>query len=83
MLVHLSLQRRFVATVEDTRDSVADIGYPSSLDMIRADAAWLDETGLAQFDPQSGVLRLTERGLDVATGNAMVPGVHVPGPARG
>lgn len=80
ILVHLSLARRFRAPVADVREAVDLLGYAASLDAIRADADWLDETGLAVFDRDNQALEATERGLEVASGHLAVSGVAVRGP---
>lgn len=59
------------------------IGHGVSRDVVEADAAWLDEQGLAtveRLDIPVTVLRLTTRGADVASGVAAHPGVDRPLP---
>lgn len=59
-------------------------GVPASLDAVRGDLAWLAEQGLATVD-SAGEVRLatvTARGIDVANGLALVPGVARPGPGQ-
>jgi Fe2+ or Zn2+ uptake regulation protein len=59
-------------------------GQTVSRDRVRTELAWLADQGLITQVPlgESGSVRvtLTERGLDVATGAATVPGVQRPGP---
>ena len=78
ILMALSLAARYTQPVPLLRQTVGVIGYVASLDQIRADAAWLEEMGLLALD--NDVVTLTQRGLDVATGNARTPGVSVPLP---
>lgn len=58
------------------------VGHAVSADRIAADLAWLREQGLIDTEHAQGVdvATLTERGLDVATGKASVPGVARPQP---
>lgn len=64
--------------------ALAQIGHGVSRDVVEADAAWLDEQGLALIEHVEGlpvtVLRITSRGLDVARGLATHPGVDRPLP---
>jgi hypothetical protein len=53
---------------------------------VRSEIAWLAEQGLATSDELPGgllVATLTERGSDVASGRASVPGVQRPNPGLG
>ena len=58
------------------------VGHVVSADTIDTDLAWLAEQGLVALAPgvDIAVATLTERGLDVATGRAVVPGVQRPQP---
>ena len=66
------------------QSALAQIGHGVSRDVVEADAAWLDEQELATIDRVEGlpvtVLRITGRGLDVARGFAVHPGVDRPLP---
>lgn len=60
-------------------------GHDLTLDALRTQVAWLHEQGLVDAEPIDGVegmllVRLVERGGDVAQGRAVVPGVKKPGP---
>ena len=57
-------------------------GHVASRDRLRGELAWLREQGLVAIDEIGGVMiaTLTERGHDVASGAATVPGVRRPGP---
>lgn len=61
---------------------LADIGHSASLDTINTDLAWLAEQGLLELETVGGVNipQLIARGLDVACGRAVVPGVARPMP---
>ncbi|KUJ73917.1 hypothetical protein AVO42_00405 [Thiomicrospira sp. XS5] len=52
-------------------------GQTLSTDRVMTEFNWLQEQGLVTLDSFGGftVARLTERGLDIATGSAMLPGV--------
>lgn len=72
-----------------SNDSVLQIvldkwGQPLSRDRVRTELSWLSDQCLVALVPlgESGSVRvtLTERGLDIATGRADVPGVQRPGP---
>jgi len=58
------------------------VGHGVSRDLVNADAAWLEESELVHCEDLTGirVVRITQRGLDVARGRAVVPGVKRPGP---
>ena len=78
ILMALSLAARYTQPLALLQQTVGVIGYVASFDQISADAAWLQEVGLLELE--GGVATLTQRGLDVATGNARAPGVSVPLP---
>lgn len=61
---------------------LADIGHSAALDTINTDLAWLAEQGLLEMETVGGVgiPQLIARGLDVAWGRAVVPGVARPMP---
>jgi hypothetical protein len=64
-------------------DGVALYGLKVSRDIVNTELAWLDEQGLIKLDHVTqtiSVARLTSRGLDVARGRAVVPGVRKRGP---
>lgn len=56
-------------------------GHLVSRDVVRGQIAWLAEQGLVKADDVDDVtvVTLTERGLDVARGLSIVPGVARPG----
>ncbi|GAB7082298.1 VpaChn25_0724 family phage protein [Megalodesulfovibrio paquesii] len=67
------------------RTSLDAFGHSVSRDQVETDAAWLNEQGLVTVE-EVGPVRvatLTTRGLDVAEGRAVVPGVKRPGPRAG
>ena len=57
--------------------ALPEFGHQPSMDVVRADLAWLMEAGLAETSDTHGlaVARITGRGLDVAAGRATHPGV--------
>ena len=59
------------------------IGHTVSRDQVRVDLAWLEEAGLVTVrvvNETIHVATLTKRGIDVAAGRAVVPGVKRPSP---
>lgn len=67
-------------------DAVAALGLAATRDQVRSEIAWLAEQGLVTSDELPGglmVATLTERGSDVASGRAHVPGVQRPTPKAG
>ncbi|GEO82284.1 VpaChn25_0724 family phage protein [Pararhodospirillum oryzae] len=64
--------------------ALADLGHGVARDVVEADVAWLAEQGLVTAESLGGgkvtVVALTGRGLDVAQGRAVVPGVKRPRP---
>jgi Fe2+ or Zn2+ uptake regulation protein len=65
------------------RDIVPSYGFRPSRDFIRTQLAWLAEQGLVRMDTTKDgccVVRLAERGEEVARGYATVPGVKRPFP---
>lgn len=61
---------------------VGETGHAASLDTLNTDAAWLAEQGLVKLETVGGIVipQLLQRGLDVAYGRAIVPGVARPMP---
>lgn len=57
-------------------------GHNVGTDLARTELAWLKEQGLITVDEIGGVQipKLTARGLDVAQGSTVVPGVKRPQP---
>lgn len=60
------------------------ITVQGSADQVAADLAWLDEQGLVAVSAPGNykLAHITRRGLDVATGRAVVPGVARPLPGE-
>lgn len=66
------------------RTALDAYGHSVSRDQVDTDCAWLAEQGLVELE-QVGPVQvacLTGRGLDVAQGRAVAPGVKRPGPGR-
>lgn len=59
-------------------------GHKVSRDKVKSHLAWLQEQGLVTLEEVCGyyVATITQRGVDVADGAAVVPGVKRPGPGR-
>lgn len=70
------------------RTALASMGHSVSLDLVKADAAWLAEQGLAEVSEVGTkampvtVLKITPRGADVAAGRCTHPGVKRPEPGE-
>lgn len=64
------------------REALRVCGHSVSQDRLLVELAWLDEQGLVAIADTVGVTvaKLTARGLDVARGAAVVPGVKRPEP---
>lgn len=63
------------------RDGLNHYKVTSSLDQTRTALAWLDEQGLIRLERISDDVwgaSITERGIDVALGRVVVPGVKRP-----
>lgn len=73
---------RYRAPAQLVRAYCDALGHTVSADKLATDLAWLAEQGLVTLAAEQGVqvATMTERGLDVATGRAQVPGVQRPGP---
>ena len=63
--------------------ALARFGHRVSRDQVRGDLAWLEEQGLVKSETIDAlyVATIVQRGLDVAAGDATVPGVKRPSPA--
>lgn len=64
------------------QELLAACGYGVSLDVVRSDLAWLEEQQLITRRDLPGctVATLRNRGIDVASGVASVPGIARPRP---
>ena len=58
------------------------VGHMDSTDLVRTELSWLHEQGLVTIDNIAGlsIVTINARGVEVATGLAIVPGVKLPGP---
>jgi DNA-binding transcriptional ArsR family regulator len=64
--------------------ALKDLACACSYDAVRSELAWLRDAGLIEIDEISCIMiaKLKQRGVDVAAGVAMIPGVERPGPKR-
>jgi Fe2+ or Zn2+ uptake regulation protein len=62
------------------QEALPNLGHDPSLDAVRADLAFLADSGLVTILDLHGLMaaRLTARGEDVAAGRTTVPGVKKP-----
>lgn len=70
------------ATIEVGLDAY---GLAVSRDRLHTDFTWLSEQGMLTLEPMESVyvVTLNQRGLDVAQGRAVVPGIKRPSPRGG
>lgn len=86
ILRFLSEDRDYTLNESLIQDVLDLVGHAVTRDLIRTDLAWLKEQGLVTIRHEMPgtkellVATLTERGGDVATGRASVPGIKRPGP---
>ncbi len=84
----LVILRSFADAGYDANESILDeclalYGHKISRDLVRNHLNWLEEQGLVRIERLSGgfmVATITQRGLDVANGEAVVDGVKRPRP---
>lgn len=81
ILAALSISAAYTLPDRALRAQVEHIGYAVSLDILRADIAWLADIGLVERAEMDDV-SLTDRGLDIVLGRAQVPGVRRPEPGE-
>jgi DeoR/GlpR family transcriptional regulator of sugar metabolism len=63
--------------------SLGPFAHNVSRDVVHTDLRWLEEQGLVTVDVVAGtcwVAKITTRGVDVALGRTVVPGVQRPSP---
>ena len=82
LLKGLEVAAQYRANDHLLRRFADSVGHVVSRDRLLADLAWLAEAGLVSVDsqPEVSVATLNQRGLDVACGRAVVPGVQRPTP---
>lgn len=81
ILAALSLAAAYTLPERGLRAQVEAVGYIASLDVLRADIAWLADIGLVDRAELDHII-LTDRGLDIVLGRAQVPGVRRPEPGE-
>ena len=59
------------------QSALAHMGHKIGIDLLRTHCGWLNEQGLVDINEvvTTWVIKLTHRGLDVANGHAIQPGV--------
>ena len=65
------------------QDILGTFAIKCSRDQVRSTLAWLQEQGMIDYEILSTgtyIATITQRGLDVASGNLTVPGVKRPSP---
>lgn len=60
---------------------LSEYGHTPSRDQVKSELVWLEEQGLVELDDVGGVIvvKINQRGCDVAEGRITVPGVKRPG----
>ena len=91
LLRALSQAHRYTAAARLLRSFLDSLGRPVGSDLLQHELAWLAEMGLIALDrsaacpePAEGetIATLLPRGLDVAEGRTVVPGVRRPEPGE-
>lgn len=77
----LAAQNNYTANSSVLTHALDHFGHAVSRDWTKTQLTWLGEQGLVSVEDIGPVLvaRLTERGQDVASGKAVVPGISRPG----
>lgn len=79
----LADQHGYALNESTLQTALEAFAHAVSRDTVRADAAWLEEVGLVTTELVAGktlVVTITTRGVDVARGRSIVPGVKRPSP---
>lgn len=78
----LSESAGYTANESILDESLDRLGHKVSRDVVVAEMHWLDEQGLLELEEvfSTKVAKLTQRGIDVAEGQATHPGVKRPRP---
>ena len=84
----LVILRSLVEAGYDANESILDdclalYGHKISRDLVRTHLNWLEEQGLVKIERLSNgfmIASITQRGVDVANGEAVVDGVKRPAP---
>ncbi len=84
VLIHLSACLDYASNSEILFDVVNGVGITTSRDQLTETLAWLREQDMVSIEDHEGflIVEATARGVDVAQGRALVPGVRRPAPKR-
>ncbi|MFI0477418.1 VpaChn25_0724 family phage protein [Paracoccus jiaweipingae] len=82
ILRQLAEVQEYVSNASVLQDILVRLGLPVSYDSLMTELHWLREQGMVAFDPDAGfvVVTATRRGVDIARGLAVHPGVQRPRP---
>lgn len=82
ILLFLAVTNGYGASNYLLREAIDHKGHSISMELLKADLAWLAEHGLITVmqEEDSQIARLKQRGLDVAEGRSAHPGVKRPKP---
>lgn len=80
LLRYLNESPQYAANSSLLHALAAQFGLPATRDQVKTELAWLAEQRLVRTEEMTGmvVATLTERGVDVAEGRTVVPGVQKP-----
>lgn len=84
VLLLLKESDQYSANEHLLRRALDNFGHNVGKDLLRTELAWLSEQGLLKTTATADVVvaKLTSRGLDVADGRALIPGIKVPEPGE-
>lgn len=82
VLRHLEAAPAYRANASIIFDVVVAVGVPTTRDQLNAALQWLDEQELIQLDGEGDLVlaTVTARGVEVALGQVVHPGVKRPSP---
>ena len=77
ILDQLEAENDYTSNTALLRQILKQLGHTLGSDKMQTEAKWLEEQGLVELNAFGGitVLKLTQRGLDVAEGASSIPGI--------
>jgi hypothetical protein len=82
ILQMLEQDRDFTANDTVVNRALDSVGFSVSSDKLKTELAWLQEQGVIELNESMSmtIVKLTQRGQDVALGRATIPGIPRPRP---